>query len=76
MVARTESKRRKRLTKYTCSDCGMEVENMRCGKCGAELEHGSLALEDGSTVGISECPNGCGKIKSPACCGADMTPDG
>jgi len=24
-------------------------------------------------VEISECPNGHGKIKSPLCCGADMS---
>ena len=62
--------------KYTCSDCGMEVENMRCGKCGAELRHSSRTRDDGSTVAVSECPNSCGKIKSPACCAADMTPSG
>ena len=27
---------------------------------------------DGNTIGISECPQGCGRIKSPMCCGSDM----
>jgi hypothetical protein len=54
----------------------MKVESMRCGKCGTELQYAALTLDDGSTVGVSECPNGCGKIKSPACCGIDMTPSG
>ena len=50
----------------------MEVENICCGKCGAELNYRLITKEDGSTVGVSECPNGHGKIKSPTCCGADM----
>ena len=57
---------------YTCSDCGMEVANIECGKCGSSLEYKTLSKEDGSTVNVSECPNGCGKIKSPMCCGHDM----
>ena len=44
-----------------------------CGKCGAELVHGSLKKDDGTSVHISECPAGHGKIKSPMCCGTDMT---
>ena len=32
-----------------------------------------LTRDDGSTVQISKCPNEHGKIKSPLCCGADMT---
>ena len=60
------------MAQYTCSDCGMEVDVIRCGKCGEELEYKVLTREDGSTVSVSECPSGCGKIKSPICCGADM----
>ena len=33
----------------------------------------SLKLDDGSKVQISKCPNNHGKIKSPVCCGQDMT---
>ena len=60
------------MATYTCSNCEMEVTNITCGKCGTELEYKELALDDGSTVGVSECPNGCGRIKSPQCCGQDM----
>ena len=60
------------MAKYTCSDCGMEVANINCGKCGSELEYKTLTKDDGSTVGVSECPTGCGKIKSPVCHGQDM----
>ena len=50
----------------------MSVGSMTCGQCGAELEHGTLTKDDGSSVHISTCPNGHGKIKSPMCCGQDM----
>jgi hypothetical protein len=46
---------------------------MTCGKCGAELVNESLNKDDGSSVQISKCPNGHGKVKSPLCCGHDMT---
>jgi hypothetical protein len=57
---------------YECSSCGMTV-NATCGACDAPLENDVLTRDDGSTVQISKCPNGHGKIKSPLCCGADMT---
>lgn len=38
-----------------------------------KLENDVLTEDDGSTVQISKCPNGHGKIKSPLCCGADMS---
>ena len=62
------------MTTYTCSttDCDMGVTGLTCGKCGIELEHAILEKDDGATVGVSQCPKGCGKIKSPMCCGADM----
>jgi hypothetical protein len=57
---------------YTCAKCGMAV-NTTCGHCGSALVDASLTKDDGSTVEISECPNGHGKIKSPMCCGQDMS---
>ena len=60
------------MSKYTCSDCSMEVINVTCGKCNSELEYKELTKDDGSTVNVSECPNGHGRIKSPTCCGHDM----
>jgi len=47
--------------------------NMTCAKCGAELVADTLSKDDGSKVSISKCPNGDGKIKSPMCCGQDMS---
>ena len=58
---------------YTCEKCGMSIGTMTCGKCGAELKHGTLKLPDGRSVDIAECPNGHGKVKSPTCCGTDMS---
>lgn len=47
--------------------------NMTCGECAAPLVDDVVTKDDGSTVEISRCPNGHGKIKSPMCCGADMS---
>jgi len=48
--------------------------NATCGKCNAPLVNGVLNLDNGGgSVQISECPNKHGKIKSPLCCGQDMT---
>jgi hypothetical protein len=47
--------------------------NATCAKCDAALVHDTLTLPDGRVVAISKCPNGHGKIKSPLCCGQDMT---
>ena len=60
------------MATYSCSKCGMGV-NVTCAKCGADLVDASLDKPDGTSVGISKCPNGCGKIKSPLCCGQDMS---
>ena len=60
------------MATYECIKCGMSV-NSTCGKCNAPLVDGDLKLENGSVVQISECPNNHGKIKSPLCCGQDMT---
>ena len=50
----------------------MGVKGMTCAKCDKPLEHGILTLPDGTEVHVSKCPDGCGKIKSPMCCGQDM----
>ena len=57
---------------YECSTCGTSV-NATCGACDAPLVDASLTRDDGSTVQVSKCPNDHGKIKSPMCCGADMS---
>jgi hypothetical protein len=58
---------------YTCEKCGMSVGSITCGKCGKELVHEKLTTPEGAVVFISQCPEGHGKIKSPMCCGQDMT---
>ena len=60
------------MATYECNQCGMSV-NATCGKCDVPLENGYLTLDDGSEVQISQCPSCEGKIKSPQCCGADMS---
>ena len=47
--------------------------NMSCSNCNSELVHDSITKDDGAKVAISKCPNGHGKVKSPLCCGQDMS---
>ena len=60
------------MATYECSNCGMSV-NATCGKCDAPLVDDVLKLDNGSEVQISKCPKDHGKIKSPTCCGNDMS---
>lgn len=59
------------MATYECGKCGMSV-NASCAKCNTALVNDSITLDDGTSVQVSKCPNGCGKIKSPMCCGDDM----
>ncbi len=61
------------MSVYTCEKCGMSVGSITCGKCGQELVHDTIQAGDGRKVLVSKCPEGHGKIKSPMCCGQDMT---
>jgi len=63
---------RENMATYECEKCGMSV-NATCGHCDAPLENDMLELDGGAQVQISKCPNGHGKIKSPLCCGQDMS---
>ncbi len=58
---------------YTCEQCGMSVGSITCGTCNSELVHEPFTKADGGTVLVSKCPEGHGMIKSPMCCGQDMT---
>lgn len=60
------------MATYTCPKCGMSVD-MTCGKCGEELVNDTIQKPDGTNVQVSKCPDGHGMIKSPMCCGQDMT---
>ena len=57
---------------YACKKCGMSV-NATCGKCGIPLKNGHITLDDGTQVQVSKCPSCEVKIKSPLCCGEDMS---
>ena len=60
------------MATYECSNCGMSV-NATCGKCNEPLVDDVLKKDDGSEVQVSKCPNDHGKIKSPSCCGQEMS---
>ena len=60
------------MATYECNKCGMSV-NATCGKCDETSINDTLELDNGSNVQISKCPNDHGKIKSPLCCGQDMS---
>lgn len=45
----------------------------QCAKCDTPLEHGEIQLDDGKKVQVSKCPSCEGMIKSPQCCGEDMS---
>ena len=57
---------------YECNKWGMSVKTS-CAKCDEDLIDDVLKLDNGSEVQISKCPNNHGKIKSPLCCGEDMS---
>ncbi len=58
---------------YKCEKCGMSIGTMTCGECDKPLVHSSITTDDGTEIHVSECPDGHGKVKSPMCCGQDMT---
>ena len=60
------------MATYECNKCGMSV-NASCGKCDKALKNDTLTKPDGTAVQVSKCPDGHGKIKSPMCCGQDMS---
>ena len=60
------------MATYECSECGMAV-NATCAHCDSPLVDDILTIDDGTKVQISKCPNEHGKIKSPSCCGQEMT---
>lgn len=59
------------MATYSCQKCGMGV-NASCAKCNQPLENDYIDV-NGTSIQISKCPSCEGKIKSPQCCGEDMT---
>ncbi len=47
--------------------------NITCATCGKELVDDAITNDSGVQVEVSKCPEGHGMIKSPLCCGQDMT---
>lgn len=56
-----------------CQKCGMGVKGLTCSKCNAKLVAGHITANNGNKVQVAKCPKGCGMIKSPICCGEDMS---
>ena len=56
-----------------CKKCGMVVKGLTCGKCDTALVQDHITTDDNKKVQVAKCPNGCGMIKSPTCCGQDMS---
>ena len=59
-----------------CKVCGMGVKGLTCSKCDASLTSDRITKEDNQQIQVAKCPNGCGQIKSPQCCGQDMVCSG
>lgn len=72
-ITQSWSRRRTIMAEYVCDQCGMGVTGMKCAKCGEELVHDHITTDDGKSVAVTKCPDGCGMIKSPMCCGTDMS---
>ena len=66
---------RRCMVQYSCASCGMGVIGMKCAKCKNDLVHDTITTDDGRVVAVARCPDDCGKIKSPMCCGDDMSCD-
>ncbi|WP_372885773.1 hypothetical protein [Shimia sp.] len=60
------------MATYRCGVCGMGV-NATCADCDKPLVNATIQTADGREVQVSRCPECDGKIKSPMCCGQDMT---
>jgi len=57
---------------YTCEKCGMAVKS-QCAKCDEPLQNKTITTEGGEEVQVSYCTICDGMIKSPMCCGLDMS---
>ncbi|BCA95664.1 hypothetical protein TUM19329_20250 [Legionella antarctica] len=55
-----------------CNVCGMGVKGIACSKCNESLVSETITPEGKNKIQVAKCPNGCGQIKSPVCCGQDM----
>jgi hypothetical protein len=60
------------MATYRCKKCDMAV-NASCAKCDTPLRNNSIITDDGHSVQVSQCPSCEGMIKSPLCCGDDMS---
>jgi hypothetical protein len=55
-----------------CEKCGMGVKGLACSQCSSPLVLDTVTTAQNDKVKVAKCPQGCGRIKSPMCCGQDM----
>ncbi len=60
------------MATYRCDVCNMGV-NATCADCNKPLVNDTITTDAGAVVQVSRCPSCEGKIKSPMCCGQDMS---
>jgi hypothetical protein len=56
-----------------CNHCGMGVKGLICSQCNTPLVKDTITTDKQTQVQVAKCPKGCGMIKSPVCCGHDMS---
>ena len=44
------------MSEYICEHCGMGVTGMKCVSCGKDLIHNHIIKDDGTKIGVAECP--------------------
>lgn len=61
------------MFQWECPKCGMSVKGLACAKCNKDLILETITDDQNREIQVAKCPNGCGQIKSPQCCGHDMS---
>jgi hypothetical protein len=60
------------MARCECESYGMSI-NTSCANCDTPLVDYFLKFKDGTKVQVSRCTDCKGKIKSPSCCGLEMS---
>lgn len=58
--------------KYHCNSCDMGIDDLICSKCHTKLIKDEIQ-KNSQSIQVAKCPKCEGMIKSPQCCGKDMT---
>ena len=60
------------MATHECGKCGMAF-NTTCAKYDVPPIYSGLEIGNGKSVQVAKCPSCEGNIKSPSCCGEEMT---